>query len=222
MDSEETKEKMAKKISDAMESARKMAGHVPAGLEDELGLLTAPVIKWTDTIRSRILKTRQGGGRNDWTRFRSRPLFCGLLVPKKKEYTCNFGCLLDTSGSMSQQDMTKGISQLQSLDERNEGYITCCDANVYWEKTVKIRKCKPDELTKVKVEGRGGTCLAQYVNEYEEHIGKCDFLIIISDLYLDDVDVSSMVDPGIPVYWVCTSNNTSFKEPFGKIMYLNG
>ena len=37
MDTEESEEKLAKRISDAMEAARKMAGHVPAALEDELG-----------------------------------------------------------------------------------------------------------------------------------------------------------------------------------------
>jgi predicted metal-dependent peptidase len=222
MDSEETKEKMAKKISDAMESARKMAGHIPAGLEEELGLLTAPTIKWSDVIRSRILKTRQGGGRNDWTRFRTRPMFLGMLVPKKKDYTCNFGCLLDTSGSMSQADMAKGVSQLQSLDERNEGWITFADSVVYFDKSIKIKKVKKEELEKIRPIGRGGTVWAEYFSDYEKHIGKCDFLIIISDLYLDDVDLANMQDPCIPVYWICTSNNTSFRAPFGKVYQLNG
>lgn len=222
MDSEETKEKMAKKISDAMESARKMAGHIPAGLEEELGLLTAPTIRWSDVIRSRILKTRQGGGRNDWTRFRTRPLFTGLLIPKKKDYVCNAGVLLDTSGSMSRDDMSYGISQLQSLDERNELTICFADSTIYWDKAVKVKKLKADELSKLRPIGRGGTVWAEFFSDYEKHIGKCDFLIIISDLYLDDVDIASAIDPSIPVYWLCTSNNTSFKAPFGKIMYLRG
>ena len=154
IDSEESEEKLAKRIYDAMETARKMAGHVPAALEDELGKLTQPKIKWTDVVRSRLIKVRAGNSKNDWTRFRSRPMFSGLLVPKKRSYQCNFGCLLDTSGSMSKEDMGLGISQLQSLDEKNEGTIVCADAQIYWEKLTKIKKCNVEELNKVKIVGR--------------------------------------------------------------------
>ena len=73
MDTEESQEKLAKRISEAMESAKRMAGHIPAALEDELGKLTAPKISWRDIIRARLLKARAGNGRNDWTKFRTRP-----------------------------------------------------------------------------------------------------------------------------------------------------
>ena len=58
MDTEETEEKLAKRISDAMEAAKKMAGHVPAALEEELGKLTAPKITVWDIIRGKISKSR--------------------------------------------------------------------------------------------------------------------------------------------------------------------
>ena len=221
IDTEESEEKLAKRISDAMESARKMAGHVPEGLERELGQLCAPKVKWQDIVRTRLLKVRLGNGRNDWTRFRSRPMFSGLLVPKRKNYYANFGCLLDTSGSMSKEDLSFGLSQLQGLDDRAEGTITCCDAEVYWADTVKIRNCKAEEITnKIKIKGGGGTQLCQFINNYKDHLNECDFLIILTDGYLFDGDVSNMRDPGIPVYWVITSS-TVFKAPFGKICDLH-
>jgi predicted metal-dependent peptidase len=219
MDTSETEEKLAKRMADAVEAAKKMAGHVPAGLEDELGLLTAPKISWQDVIRSRLLRSRSGNGRNDWTRFRSRPMFTGCLVPKRRNYFAKFGCLLDSSGSMSQDDMAYGISQLQALDERSEGTIVCCDAECYWDNAIKIRSCKIDELTKVKITGRGGTNLHLFINEYEKHIGQCDFLIVLTDAYLLDSDLANMKNPGIPVYWIVTSA-ASFDPPFGKVMDL--
>jgi predicted metal-dependent peptidase len=221
MDTSETEEKLAKRISEAMESARKMAGHVPAALEDELGKLTAPKIKWTDIIRSRLVRSRAGNSRNDWTRFRSRPMFSGLLVPKRKTYSVNAGVLLDTSGSMSKDDKAYGISQLQSLDDRSELTITCADATIYWDDSIKVKKCNAEELSKIKVKGGGGTVWSEYFSDYEKHIGKCDFLIILSDMYLMDSDVASMINPGIPVYWICTSGNTGFNPPFGKLMQLH-
>lgn len=219
MDTSESEEKLAKRISDAMESAKKMAGHIPAALEDELGKLTAPKITWQDIIRTRLLKARAGNGRNDWTRFKSRPMFSGLLVPKRKNYYAHFGCLLDTSGSMSKDDMAFGLSQLQALDERSEGTIVCADSEIYWDKACKIKNCSKEELSKVQVIGRGGTIFGPFTSEYEKHIGKCDFLIILTDGYLMDSDIANMKNPGIPVYWVVTSG-TAFHAPFGRVFDL--
>ena len=220
IDTEESEEKLAKRISDAMEATKKMAGVIPAALEDELGKLTAPKISWQDIIRTRILKARSGNGRNDWTRFKSKPMFSGLLVPKRKSYSAHFGCLLDTSGSMTREDMAFGISQLCSLDEQSEGTIVTADAQIYWDKATKLRKIDPKELSKVKVFGRGGTRFAEFFTDYEKNIGKCDFLIVISDMYLLESDIVDMKNPGIDVFWVCTSQ-ASFKPPFGRIFNLH-
>ena len=39
-------------------------------------------------------------------------------------------------------------------------------------------------------------------------------------MYLLDTDIAEMKDPGIPVYWICTSGNSSFNPPFGKLYQL--
>lgn len=220
MDSEESEEKLAKRISEAMEAAKKMAGYVPGALEDELGKLTAPKITWQDIIRTRLLKARAGNGRNDWTRFKTRPMFSGLMVPKRKSYYAHFGCLLDTSGSMSKDDMAFGLSQLQSLDERSEGTIVPADASIYWDDATKIKKAVAEEITKVKVVGRGGTKFAEFFSDYEKNIGRCDFLIIITDGYLLDTDIAEMKNPGIDVIWLITSSSL-FNPPFGRAFDLH-
>jgi predicted metal-dependent peptidase len=219
MDTEESQEKLAKRISDAMEAAKKMAGHVPAALEDELGKLTAPKVTWQDIIRTRLLKARAGNGRNDWTRFRSRPMFTGVLTPKRKNYFAHFGCLLDTSGSMSKDDMAFGLSQLCALDERSEGTIVPADAEIYWDKATKVKKAGADEISKVKIYGRGGTKYAEFFDDYEKNIGTCDFLIVITDGFLLDSDVAQMKHPGKDVIWLITSGS-AFKPPFGRAFDL--
>lgn len=219
MDTEESEEKLAKRVSDAMEAAKKMAGHVPAALEDELGKLTAPKVTWQDIIRTRLLKARAGNGRNDWTRFKTRPMFTGLLVPKRKNYYAHFGCLLDTSGSMSRDDMAFGLSQLTALDERSEGTIVPADAEIYWDKATKIKSAKAEEISKVKIYGRGGTKYAEFFDEYEKKIGTCDFLIVVTDGFLLDSDVAEMRHPGVDVIWLITSGS-AFTPPFGRAFDL--
>lgn len=219
MDSTEDQEKLAKRIHDAMRLAQQQAGRVPQALEDELGKLTQPTITWQDVLRTTMKKSREGNNRNDWNRFRSRAMFYGMLLPKRKSYSLNFACLLDTSGSMSNEDMAFGISQLAALDEQSEGWIIPADADIYWDQATKIRKANAEELSKVKVVGRGGTVFGNFTSDYEEHVGKCDFLIFITDGYLYDGDVAAMVDPGIPVVWLITSD-CKFDAPFGSVYKL--
>jgi predicted metal-dependent peptidase len=219
MDTSESEEKIAKRLSDAIESTRRMAGHVPSQLVDELGLLTAPKVTWKDIIRTRLLKARAGNGRNDWTKFKTRPMFAGLLVPRKRNYFAKFGCLLDTSGSMSKDDMAFGLSQLCSLDDKSEGVVVPADADIYWDEATLLKKANKEEISKVKVVGRGGTMYASFFSDYEKHLGKCDFLIVISDGYLMDTDVAAMQHPGIDVIWLLTSSS-GFKPPFGRVFDL--
>ena len=219
MDTDGTEEKSAQRYQDAVDTARRMAGNIPSSIEDEIGKLTAPKISWKDIVRTKLLKSRSGNGRNDWTRFRTRPMFGGLLVPKRRNYFAHFGCLLDTSASMSKDDMAFGLSQLCSLDERSEGTIVPADAQIYWDDATKIKKADKEQICQVKVVGRGGTKFAEFFRDYEKNIGKCEFLIVITDGMLNDMDIVEMKNPGIDVIWLLTSS-TSFNAPFGRVFDL--
>ena len=218
--SQETAEKIAKRLSDAIQNAKQMAGNISGLLERELNDLMAPKIRWQDFIRTRLIKARDGNSKNDWSKFRSRPMMAGLLVPKRKSYVCNFGCLLDTSGSMSKDDLSFALSQLTVLDDRAEGSIVSCDAKCYWDKATKLKRANKEELSQIKPIGNGGTRFAPFFKDYEKHFGKCDFLVILTDGILDAVDIANMNDPGIPTYWIITST-IDFKAPFGKVFMLN-
>ncbi len=219
MDADESPEKMGQRLADAIETARRMAGHIPGGLQDELGKLTAPIVRWKDVVRTQLSKSRDGNSKNDWTRFRSRPLFAGLMIPKRIDHLCKFIVLLDCSGSMGIDDIAFGVSQLQSLDSRSEGVVVPADCTIYWDKAVKLLNVSQEELHKINVVGRGGTMFADFFSQYERKVGRADFLIMITDGYLMDTDVAAMRDPGIPVFWLITSTS-SFTAPFGRCFYL--
>lgn len=219
MDSEETEEDIAKRLSEAKDLVRRFAGKMPAGIEDELQDLVAPTISWKDYIRLKLMKSHQGHDRTDWTRFKTRPMFCGLMIPKRKTYQGKFACLLDCSGSMSPDDITYGVSQLAGLDTRAEGVVVPADAEIYWDKMTKLKKATKEELKNIKVVGRGGTMFASFFEDYREHCGDADFLVVITDGYLCSSDVESMKDPGVEVIWIIT-NETAFDPPFGKTFNL--
>ena len=219
IDAEETQEEMAKRIARAMDMTKRMAGKVPGVLEDELGVLLAPKVRFQDAIRAQMLRSKDGGSKNDWTRFRSRAMFAGLLIPKRIDRHCKFACLLDTSISMSQDDMAYGISQLQSLDQQGEGDIIYADAKVYWDKVVKLKRFNKAALQNLKPIGRGGTILHQFFDEYKKRLGKVDFLIVITDGGLLDSDLTAMKNPQMPVFWLIT-NEDEFAPPFGRVYKL--
>lgn len=221
VDSDISEEELGKRITDAMEIAKRMAGKVPGSLEDELGQLIAPKLTWQDFVRSRLLKARVGFGKNDWTRPKSRPMFAGLYSPKKRDYYVKFLFGYDCSGSMSNQDIAYGVSQAQVIDERGEGFLVPWDATTYWDKMLPIKKATAEELSKAKVVGRGGTHIASLFQEYEEHCGKVDLIMIATDGFLYDNELSHCKPPkGVDVIWLITSHNPNFKPPFGRVFHL--
>ena len=212
IEAQESEEKMAKRLAEAIESAKRAGGTVPGYLEEELDYLVRPKINWTHIIKGQITKSRQGNRKNDWTRYQTRPMFCGLLIPRKKSNFASFACMLDTSGSMGKDELMYGVSQLQVLDEQAEGVITCVDTVPYWDKTTTIRKCNAEELRKTHIIGNGGGYFEDYFEEYEKRLGRQDFLIVITDGY---EDFTRCKRPTVPTFWIITSHNKSFNPRLG-------
>jgi predicted metal-dependent peptidase len=220
MDCLEDPTKLAKRLTDAIDMAKRIgAGYIPAGLDTEIGELSKPRVRWQDEVRMTKQKIAANGSKNDYTRWRTRPLFAAMFVPRKKSYTCNWAVLLDTSGSQDKDDKALGISQIQNLDDQGTGVITYVDAECYWKETVKLRSCRPNELAALVPKGGGGTKLAGYFDEYEQRLGKKDFLIVITDGQLKEEDILAMKAPGVPVFWLLTSE-VEFVPPFGKAFRL--
>jgi hypothetical protein len=222
LDSDISEEELGKRITDAMEIAKKMAGKVPGSLEDELGQLIAPKLTWQDFVRNKILKVRTGYGKTDWTRPKTRPLFAGLYSPKKKDHFVKFLFGYDCSGSMSSDDIVYGVSQAQVIDEKGEGFLVPWDSITYWDSVVQIKKATAEELSKAKVKGRGGTYVSSLFNEYEENVGKVDLILIATDGFLYDAELNGCKPPkGVEVIWLITSHNPNFKPPFGRVFHLH-
>lgn len=209
--SEVDKFKLFEEILSATTTTRKMRGNVPGCIEDQLKHLENPKLKWEDIARQSMQTVRQEkGSKNDWSRFRRRAMALDIYRPKKKDQFINWLCLLDTSGSMSDEDICYGISQLKVLDSRSQGIVVPCDAQVYWDKKTKIRNI--NDLPKIKVVGRGGTVLDDFFNDYKKHIKeKIDLIIVISDggFYLN------CKHPNVDTVFVITNNHMP-TLPFGR------
>jgi predicted metal-dependent peptidase len=223
LDTDVSEEEIAKRISEAMDIAKKMAGQIPAGLSDELGELIAPKITWQDIVRQQMTKKRRGYGRSDFTNPKRRPLFAGLYVPSKRDYHLNILCAMDCSGSMSSEDVAFGLSQLQVIDEKGEVHLVPFDTKCYWQDVVKINKADKENLSRAKVVGRGGTMCGSIFNEYEDNVGKVDMIIVISDGFIGDAELNGIKLPPkeTSILWLITSHNAGFKPAVGRVVHLH-
>lgn len=230
MPSEVNRAKLIEDMQRAALEARKMsqyskdAGVLPDFVEDMLAKLSEPKLKWQDIVKHTIQTKRQeSGSRNDYTRFRRRFIAMDepMFLPKKRDDFVNWICLLDTSGSMSAEDIAFGVSQLKCLDHRSEGIVVPCDAAAHWSQATKILSVK-DDLMKIKPVGRGGTVFADFFANYQKKFNmEFDVVIVITDGYLYG-DEHTYKRPKSDTIWVITSDLDNFKAPFGRVAHLRG
>jgi predicted metal-dependent peptidase len=204
----QTKDEVLGDMMRAAEQTRAMGrGNVPGDIEEALGLLKEPQLSSRDIIRAALARKKQDAGNiNDWKRFRRRPDYIyakdpetgemkpkhRLYTPRKHDFTANVCVMLDTSGSMSNEDMANGISQLQAISHLAEIHVTPNDTAPHWDKTVKVTQ--KTELTNVKVAGRRGTDFVAYFKDLPKQTWYkgCDIVVIITDGDVNQVPVELM------------------------------
>ena len=125
--------------------------------------------------------------------------------------------MIDTSGSMGDDDIIYGISQLQALGNESEGFVVPCDAKVHWKGVQKIDQVK--DLKKTKIIGRGGTVFDDFFKEFPNELGTdFDVIIIITDGYCGQVPYD--LRPACDVVWVITTPGYEYKPTFGRVAPL--
>jgi len=217
IDSELSKQEVMTDVMRAARQSSSMKGSVPAEVEDLLGELIRPTLKFTDIIRNAMMRKVQDAGiKNDWKRFRRRYIAAKprQYLPKRHTHHPRWIAMLDTSGSMSDDDITYGISQLQSLGNSTEGYIIPCDASPKWNNVTPVKNV--NDLKRTKIVGRGGTVFDQFFKELPEQLGTdFDAVIIITDGHCGQVPKE--LAPPTNVVWVITrSDHKDFTQPFGR------
>lgn len=210
--------KLIEEIMNAATSAKKMAGNLPGIISDELAKLEEPKLKWQDLVKHAFNTIRQEKGRyNDWSRFRRRGLALDLYRPRHKDDRVRWLCMLDTSGSMSNEDIAYGVSQLKALDNRSTGIVVPCDAQPYWDKAVEIQNAS--DLVKVKPVGRSGTIFDEFFRDYRFHVkGQIDLIICITDGF---VSLDPRYKPPVDTVFVITNDNIP-NLPYGRVAPLRG
>lgn len=204
----------------AAEATRTMRGNIPDAAKDVLDELQKPTLSFTDLVRSAAMKKSGISGRkNDYKHYRRRYVSSkpSLYLPRRHSNLPRWIAMIDTSGSMSQDDLTYGISQLQILGNGTSGFIVPCDAVVHWEGLRPIKDVS--DIAKTEIIGRGGTVFDDFFSEFPKRLGvSFDSVIIITDGCCGHVP--SRLRPPIPVVWVITRKGSTYKPSFGRVAPL--
>jgi len=196
-------------------------GSVPGAVEDALAELMKPQLKFRDIVRNCMVRKSQDSGlKNDWSRCRKRYLAArpSQYLPKRYNHKPRWVAMIDTSGSMGDDDIAYGISQLQVLGPNTDGFIVPCDTEVNWDKITKIDS--KTDLKRTKIVGRGGTAFDNFFREFPKRIGTdFDVVVILTD---GDCPIPPKeLRPPCDVVWVITNGrHKGFKPAFGRVAPL--
>lgn len=190
-------------------ASQQSKGDVPAGVARELFKLEHAELPWNQIIRQRLRKLAI---KRTWRRPNMRYL-PWYFPGRSKNEGIKIVAVIDTSGSMSKEQITKAISELYGLMRTFqflELWVTDCDAKVYNAKKVKMY-----ELSKLLLSGGGGTSFKPAFEWVKEDLNNdIDSLLFFTDLYGD----FPTTPPPYETFWVTDTKNHAV--PFGRKLMI--
>jgi len=190
-------------------SIAKKQGCLSSNLERIICELTEPKIPWREVL-SRFLVENS---KNDysWKIPNRKYLNQDLYLPSLSNPELGEVILaVDTSGSISNQDLNEIATEIQSILSmfNKEFEVIYCDAKVVGKETI-----DPYSQLKLNPKGGGGT---DYRPVFVDIVDKniiC--LIYFTDGYCNDFPKT---EPAFSTLWILNSENESFKPPFGEVI----
>ena len=193
----------------------KDVGAIPLGAERKIKELTEPQTDWRSVLDLFVQEeiTDYSFDPPD-RRFQDSP----FLLPdfnEKEEMAQDVLFFIDTSGSMSDADITQVFSEvagaIRQFGGKLKGWLGFFDAEVIEP----VEFNDEEELRVIRAAGGGGTsfhCIFRYVQEHLDIIEPAS-IVILTDGYAPFPKESEAM--GIPVLWLIT--NTKADPPWGKV-----
>lgn len=187
----------------------KMAGKMPAGLDRLITDLLAPKVSWKEILWQFVQEVAQ----DDYSFIRPNRKYIseGVFLPSLyNETSLDIVVAVDTSGSISQDDLNQAASEISEIQNNIDAtvYVVYVDA-----KFEGAQEFNPGDEIKLEAVGGGGT---NYIPAFEWVEKKQ--LDIACMIYLTDGYCSSFpeVEPEYPVLWI--TNRKRWSVPFGEIV----
>jgi len=192
----------------AAATAARMAGKFPGHVEALVGTLLQPKLDWRTILRDMITSAVK----SDFQLFppNKKHLWRGFYLPSLTGESLNIACAIDTSGSISNDDMRDFLTEVKGICDTYSDYtlyLRAGDTHI----TQKWEIHPFDPLPKM-LNGRGGTDYHEFFEEAATLPISC--LVVLTDMYPNN---GFPKQPFYPVIWVATSD---VKAPYGQHIRL--
>ena len=186
----------------------KMQGKVSSDFERKLNGEKDSQIDWQSVLRQKISHRLSRDGRDDFSYIppNRRFLYQDLILPAPVGHRKpTLAYCIDTSGSMSPQELEQGIAEIDSIRQVLQArlYFIVCDYDITTSKWI-----EPYENLPI-LKGGGGTSFVPIFDILETEQIDCDAVVIFTDGW----GTFPESDKGYDTIWVITSNA---KPPFGE------
>jgi predicted metal-dependent peptidase len=188
-------------------------GYLPAGFEEQLTDYMFPQIPW-QTLLFRHLQASKGT-----QDFRSYPfhrshLWRGVFLPSLQGDFIELNVAWDTSGSMSHEELSQGLSETIGLCANFGAYLIhlyMCDAECH----VVVDIEDVVDIPKVAV-GRGGTSFVPVFDKMKE-LQLYDLPLV----YFTDLEGGFPSESKDDTFWIVPERSKKHEAPFGEKIILN-
>ena len=220
--SEAELERMRRATAEAVKDyASKGRGTVPASLERWADEMLKPAkIPWRQKL-ARVIRGavayRSGSADLTWGKVSRRQAGVGFgvgrpVVPALHAPQPEVACVIDTSGSMSDELLTDSLSEIQGVLKAVGSNITLCicDARVHG-----IKQIANINEARSMMAGGGGTAMAPALEAVSALKNKVTVCVVVTDGYIDQPD-----EPKFHVVWCIVGGNKDFTMPYGDVVFV--
>lgn len=197
------------------EQEKKGWGSIAGDIVSQILAANRSVVNWKKEVRYFIGKLVLHGHRSTRSRLNRREQSLAanrveelqdiyLHPGKRKHYTSRLLVAIDTSGSVSDNELSEFVDEINGMIHHVECDYICFDTQLYGEPKPFSKRAKH-----VEIKGRGGTSFHPVCNLIDEL--KYDGLVIMTDGFAPFPD-----KPKARVMWCLTKSGESVTPPWGK------
>lgn len=207
-----TKEVIKQAVAEAASQA-KQAGKWPAGIKELVDeLLGKETVNWKQLLRQYIGNKVRAGSKHSWKRESKR--FGVLQKGKLKNRMIRLGIGIDTSGSVSSEELQEFMAEIKGIMGSYKTDITIVECDAAVQKTYTLKKhMKVDP----KFKGRGGTDFRPVFEHFMSNKVKQKPELLI---FFTDGEGPAPDKEVLKTVWVLTSHTSIKDMPFGRTLKI--
>ncbi len=205
-------------IKESVKSFNKDRGTIPGHIASLIeGALAPPKAPYYQIIRKLIRGSRFSKFKRSPTKINRKRTYVFALTKNKcipqispfpgktRDMTFDIVVLIDTSGSMTNDDIREGLSGVKNIIEKDRHcYTTVLEVDTVVEKEYEVKHIRDIDF---KVKGRGGTTLRPGLERARKL--NCDVCLAFTDGYVDDINHISRKFLPKKLIWVINEGGTA-------------